>query len=95
MALTFNRSGSRLAAGLTDGNVWIWNTENIDDALVHARVPTGGGGAYAVVSIPMVATCLAPVLSIASIGGSSMGPTRKLLSELPRATRLPLRNGRR
>jgi WD40 repeat protein len=52
MALAFNRSGSRLAAGLTDGNVWIWNTENIDDALVHARVPTRGGGAYAVVFSP-------------------------------------------
>lgn len=67
MALAFNRSGGRLAAGRTDGNVWVWNTENIDDALVHARVQTGGGGAYAVVFSPDGRHLLAPVLSIASI----------------------------
>ena len=47
MALRFSRSGDRLAAGLTDGNVWIWNTESIDAVTVHARVPFRGNGVYA------------------------------------------------
>jgi WD40 repeat protein len=48
MALAFNRSGDQLAAGLTDGNVWTWNTADVESVSVHAKVRAGGGGVYAV-----------------------------------------------
>ncbi|BAN03605.1 hypothetical protein YM304_32910 [Ilumatobacter coccineus YM16-304] len=48
MSVAFSRSGTRLAAGSTDGNVWLWDLSSPTHPVEIAAIPSGEAGVYAV-----------------------------------------------
>ena len=52
MAVDVDRTGTRLAAGTTDGRIWIWHWDDADVLNASATTETGEAGVYAVCFSP-------------------------------------------
>ena len=52
MAVHFSTDGTRLAAGVTDGRAWVWDTGNLEAIVHHATITSSMQGVYAVAISP-------------------------------------------